>query len=284
VLWALAAILFGKRIRAGSLLRRPAEPCAATVTACQRGGRTLRLDAPCDGYSPGLEVRLAWWADPEILLPGEDVTFYGRPGGVGKVLVSSSARGRAFVGTGRRGPAPPADQQILLLAPGQRADQQASQRRVRWGTLVLTSLGFVMAVVATLITAVPSLTGHVTQGQLRAGDCVTGPNLGLDSSSIPWPYMVTVVPCTKMHLAEVFFSGNFWTRNSRFPGYNTISSDGYGQCLTAFDAYATGNSSSVSTIYYLVPYDDWGSGDRQLVCMAYEPGVPVDFSIRERGA
>jgi len=74
----LAAVLFGQHIRWALFFRRPAPASSATVTACQHGGRMLMLDAPCDGYPSGLKVRLAWWAEPEMLLPGEKVTFYGR--------------------------------------------------------------------------------------------------------------------------------------------------------------------------------------------------------------
>jgi hypothetical protein len=98
----LAIILFGQHIRWSSFLRRPGQPASATVTARQRGGRSLMLDAPCDGYPSGLKVRLAWWAGPALLLPGEDVTFYGRRGGTGKLLVSNPGSDRALVGTGRR--------------------------------------------------------------------------------------------------------------------------------------------------------------------------------------
>ena len=105
-LGVLAAILFGQHIRSSQFLRRPRDARTATVTATQHGGRILTLDAPCNGYLSGLQVRLPWWAEPETLLPGESVTLYGRPAGAGRLLVSSSARRRAFTGTGRRRPGP----------------------------------------------------------------------------------------------------------------------------------------------------------------------------------
>ena len=62
----------------------------------------LVLNAPCDGYLFRLKVRLAWWDEPVLLPPGQSVTLYGQPGGVGRVLVRCSAQGSAFVGIGRR--------------------------------------------------------------------------------------------------------------------------------------------------------------------------------------
>lgn len=284
-LWGCAAISFGLRIRLSRFLRRPADGSSAIVTACQRSGRTLVLYAPCDGCPSGLKVRLAWWAGPETLLPGESVTFCGRPSGVGLLLVSSPARGRAFVGTGRRRPASPAGEQAVPDASHQPGGQQAGQRYLQWGPLVLAGLALVVAVVATVISAVPQLTGHLTQGQLRAGDCLTGSNMGLGNAS-PWPYMVAAVPCTGPHLAEVFFSGNAWPQSLAYPGYNAVSNQGYARCLNAFSAYdGIDNAGSSFAIDDIIPSggSDWASGDRQLVCVASQRGVPVDYSIKGSG-
>jgi hypothetical protein len=71
--------------------------------ASKRGGRTLILDIPWDGtgrgYQPLSEVRLALWMKAGMLVPGEQVTVYGGPGGENPLLTSSAQRGRAFLGT-----------------------------------------------------------------------------------------------------------------------------------------------------------------------------------------
>ena len=87
------------RRRFSRLLRRPSDPHTATVTASKRGGRTLILDTTPGGYQPLSEVRLALWLKAEMLMPGERVTVYGRPGSKNPLLVSSAQRGRAFLGT-----------------------------------------------------------------------------------------------------------------------------------------------------------------------------------------
>jgi hypothetical protein len=287
----LAVILFGQHIRWSLFFRRPSPASSATVTACQHGGRALMLDAPCDGYPSGLKVRLAWWAEPEILQPGEKVTFYGRRGGVGRLLVSSSAPGGAFVGTGRRRPAPLAGWEVLQDASYQPGGQRAGRRYLRWGPVIIFSLGLVTAVTATLIASVPQLTGHLGLAQFRAGDCVTGSNLGLGSGGTSpgtWPYWVAAAPCTGPHLAEVFFVGNAWPQSpAAYPGDNAITNGGMARCLTAFSAYdGIDNTESAFTIYIVAPYYDWSSGDRSLVCMAYMStsqhpgGVPVTYSIK----
>jgi DivIVA domain-containing protein len=94
---ALKALQAG--IRFSRLLRRPSDPRTATVMASKRGGRTLVLDINPGGYQPLFEVRLALWTKAEMLMPGESVTVYGRPGSQNPLLVSSAQRGRAFLGT-----------------------------------------------------------------------------------------------------------------------------------------------------------------------------------------
>jgi hypothetical protein len=289
----LAAFLFGRHIRWSWFLRQPWNPCGAMVAARQRGGRALMLDAPYDGVPSGLKVRLAWWAEPETPLPGESVTFYGRRGGVGRVLVTSSGRDRAFVGTGRRRPDPPAGQKTVQGVQHQPGRQRAERRYLRWAPEAIFGLGLVAAVTATLIAWVPPLTGHLSLGQLRPGDCLTGSTLGLGSGGT-WPYMVAAAPCAGPHLAEVFFAGNAWPQSpAAYPGDNAISDHGYARCLTAFNAYdGIDNSISAFAIYYIAPYggDDWSSGDRRLVCMAYMStsqhpgGVPVNHSIKGSNA
>ena len=283
----LAVILFGQHIRWSLFFRRPSPASSATVTACQRGGRMLMLDAPCDGYPSGLKVRLAWWAEPEILQPGEKVTFYGRRGGVGLLLVSRSAPGGAFVGTGRRRPAPLAGWGALQDASYQPGGQRAGRRYLRWGPLAIFGLGLVAAVVATLIGTVPALTGHLSWEQLRAGDCLTGSNLGLGTGS-DWPW-VTAVPCTSQHLGEVFFAGNAWPQSMAYPGDKVVGNQAYTRCFTAFSAYdGIDNSASAFTVDTIIPRpaDDWVSGDRWLVCVAWEStpqypgGAPVNYSIK----
>lgn len=284
----LAAILFAQHIRWSWFLRRPRGARGATVAACQHGGHALMLDPPRDGYLSGLQVRLPWWTGPETLLPGESVTLYGRPGGAGRLLVSSSARLGALAGTRRRRPVPPAGEETVQDIPYQPGGQRAGRRYLQWGPQVIFGLGLVVAVAATFIAFDPPLTGHLGAGQLRPGNCLTATNLGLDTNNA-WPDMFAAVPCTSQHLAEVFFAGNAWPKSlAAYPGDNAISDQGYARCLAAFNAYdGIDNSDSAYTIEYSTPYgDDWASGDRRLVCLAYDStdqypgGAPVNHTIK----
>jgi len=283
---ALAAVLFSRHIRWSWFVRRPGS--SATATVCRSDGRALMLDAPWDGYPSGLRVRLPWWAAPEALLPGESVTVYARQPGAGRLLVSSSSRRLAVTGRVRRRPAPVAGGQTAWVIPDQSGGRPAGRRFLQWGPEAIFGAGLIAAVTATLIAYVPPLTGHLATDQLRPGNCLTGSGLGLGGSS-PWPYMVAAVPCTGSHLAEVFFAGDAWPKSqTAYPGDQTISDQGWGRCLTAFRGYdGADNSVSEYSIYYIIPFsDDWASGNRWLVCLAYDStsqnpgGVPVNYSIK----
>jgi DivIVA domain-containing protein len=111
------------RIRFSRLLRRPSDPCTATVTASRDDGRTVILDIiPQDGtrrrYQSLYEVRLALWLKAGMLVPGETVTVYGGSGGASELLVTSPRWGRAFLGTVtsgptvQRGPVEPLDENV----------------------------------------------------------------------------------------------------------------------------------------------------------------------------
>jgi hypothetical protein len=124
--------------------------------------------------------------------------------------------------------------------------------------------------------------------ELLPGDCLKGSDLGLGTSD-PWPDYVTVVPCTQKHIAEVFFANNAWPQSQAYPGANGVDSQAEDRCNTAFTAYdGTAPDNSVFTYDFMDPFasDDWASGDRWLVCVAYEStsrypgGVPVDHSIK----
>jgi hypothetical protein len=289
--WVCGTVLVVQVDRWEKFLERPADAGDATVIACRRGGRMLVLYSPWDGYPSGLRVRLAWWAVPEMLPPGESVTFYGQRAGAGRVVVSSPARDMALVGTGRRRPALPPGEPAVQDAP-QRSAGRRSADYLRWGPPAITTLALAAAAVATVLASAPQLTGYLTYGQLRAGDCVTGSNLPLGTDN-SWPEWAKVVPCIQPHRGEVFFAGNAWPQSpTAYPGDDAISSRGNARCASAFQAY-DGEDLSVSALsfYFAAPYgqSDWGSGDRSLLCVAYfwGPGsldnaLPVSYSVKGR--
>jgi len=128
---------------------------------------------------------------------------------------------------------------------------------------------------------------ELTFDELRAGDCLKG-DLGLDTSR-PWPDLFEAVPCAKEHIAEVFYSDNYWPGSKAFPGNAAINNQAIAQCYKAFQAYdGIMNSASLYSFDYIAPdgRSDWDSGDRQVACIAYQPtsqypgGEPRHSSIK----
>jgi hypothetical protein len=128
---------------------------------------------------------------------------------------------------------------------------------------------------------------ELTVDQLQAGDCLRGA-LGLNTSS-PWPELVEAVPCTREHIAEVFYSGNYWPDSKAFPGNAAINNQAMTRCYKAFQAYdGIMSPASLYSFDYVAPdgRQDWNTGDRQVMCVAYQPtslhpgGEPFHRSIK----
>jgi hypothetical protein len=113
--------------------------------------------------------------------------------------------------------------------------------------------------------------GSLELNQLRAGDCLTGANMELNTND-PWPKLTLAVPCNQPHTAEVFFAdNNFWPQNSPFPGNGTIDKDANAACDNAFRSYVgIAYSKSIYTWTNIIPdATTWPTGDRALHCVAY---------------
>jgi hypothetical protein len=128
---------------------------------------------------------------------------------------------------------------------------------------------------------------QLSDGQLRAGDCLTGSNLSLGTNS-DWPDTVAAVPCTHWHIGEVFFAGNAWPQSMAYPGDDKVDSQSQARCDAAFLKYdGTAYPDSMYNYDYIDPDNTtWPADDRWLVCVAYDAtsaqpdGAPVNYSIK----
>jgi serine/threonine protein kinase len=134
-----------------------------------------------------------------------------------------------------------------------------------------------------------STTRHLTLSQLRNGDCLTGTNMGLGTDK-PWPALTTAVPCGQQHLAEVFFADNaYWPQP--YPGDSAITNKADAQCEKTFTAYVgVSDAASKYTLDDVFPdATDWSNGERELVCIAYQPAsgplgaTPISGSVKGAG-
>jgi hypothetical protein len=116
--------------------------------------------------------------------------------------------------------------------------------------------------------------------QVQPGDCVQVPNITTISN---YPDVFTVVPCSRSHTGEVFFSGDTWPQSLAYPGDSNVNNTAIARCDRAFTAY-DGISSDQSAYTYLYYYPDngsWAIGDRLVQCVAYKPsGAALHSSIK----
>lgn len=103
------------------------------------------------------------------------------------------------------------------------------------GLVALAAVIVVIAIASSLTSPAPS-TLLLTYDQLQPGDCLQGSDLSLGTDD-PWPYLVTAVPCTQRHIAEVFFAGDIWPQSLAYPGDDAIGNQADARCGVAFTAY-----------------------------------------------
>ncbi|HVN13283.1 MAG TPA: TIR domain-containing protein, partial [Kineosporiaceae bacterium] len=130
--------------------------------------------------------------------------------------------------------------------------------------------------------------------KLVGGDCLLTPQDYAHSGSTTsnyWadsqaalPQVLSVVPCGQPHSAEVVVSSNVnGSATASYPGDTAINNEWSSQCESAFETYV-GIPYRDSTLAYTGISPDassWSSGDRQLLCIAYNPtGDTLLGSIR----
>jgi DivIVA domain-containing protein len=136
-------------------------------------------------------------------------------------------------------------------------------------------------------TAAPTAQELTIDG-LSAGTCIQGPPDFNTANTVP--ELVTAVPCTRQHFAEVyFFSDVYWSVFMAFPGNAAISRRSDAQCRKAFRSYdGIPPDASQYSYWYISPWgrQDWNSGDRLLACVAdlttsgVSGGLPLHTSIK----
>jgi Protein kinase domain/Septum formation len=242
---------------------------------------------------------------------------YGAPGGAGSYRGQGGPGGYAGPGGhgGQGGPGgEPGSAGVRQAAAPRYAPNARPVRRRRRGVWVGFIAAVCGAVIAALVVALgarnpgapagqnlgstrsstppaPAATptvGYLTLGQLRAGDCLTGADLRLDTAK-PWPQLARAVPCGQRHTAEVFLANDgFWPENLPYPGSATVVKAADAACNSAFGSYVgIAYANSIYTWTNIFPdASSWRAGDRGLHCVAYysttqhRAGAYITGSIR----
>lgn len=111
---------------------------------------------------------------------------------------------------------------------------------------------------------------------LRVGDCLnTGESEAEEVSSVP------VVPCSEPHTDEIFFS--FDITEETFPGADEVVRLADEGCLAEFEGFVgMAYADSVLDYWAMYPTDgSWKSGDREVLCMVWDPAGDTVGSLRD---
>lgn len=114
---------------------------------------------------------------------------------------------------------------------------------------------------------------------LEVGDCFNDPQLNAEG----FVEELAVVDCNDPHDREIFESLQFPEGDGSFPGdegFDEFSEEG---CLAAFDPYVgLAYAESVFVVSTLEPtQDSWDSGDREILCILYEPDAKTTGSAQD---
>lgn len=105
--------------------------------------------------------------------------------------------------------------------------------------------------------------------KLRVGDCVNSPN----------QQVVTVLPCSAPHDAEVF--ATFSLPASAWPGTSAISKDASSGCVSRLSGYLNPQlATSLSQAYVYPNQTAWTAGTRTVICEVRAGGGQLTGSVR----
>jgi len=122
--------------------------------------------------------------------------------------------------------------------------------------------------------------GQVVEGNdstdvftLRVGDCLNDADATEEVETVP------TTPCDGPHDSEVYASV-IMTEDS-YPGQDAILERADAECLTEFEAFVGGgyNDSPYDFSYYFPTEGSWSEGDREILCVIYDPAGPVTGSL-----
>ena len=118
-----------------------------------------------------------------------------------------------------------------------------------------------------------SACGSASVFELEVGDCFDDPTTGAEVSS------VDAVDCAEPHDNEVYALYDY--DGDTYPGESEMSAAADEGCEARFEEYV-GIAYLDSALYYthLTPtQESWDSGDREVVCVLYEPGEKLTGSM-----
>lgn len=109
---------------------------------------------------------------------------------------------------------------------------------------------------------------------IQVGDCLNDASASGEVTTVP------TVPCDAPHDSEVFAA--FELGESGYPGEDVVVGKAEAACLPAFDEFVGEPyvESRFDFAFYYPTEASWASGDREVLCIIYDPAGPVTGSLR----
>lgn len=121
--------------------------------------------------------------------------------------------------------------------------------------------------------------GQLPSAELAPGDCFAVPDPNSNVVSI-----VRAQPCDDPHDLEAFHTFDS-VHVGAFPGEDGFTDEAQALCLPAFRSYVGAAVDDTQLrVYTVVPSaDSWATGDRRVVCAAFDPDTQLTGSVRRTG-
>lgn len=109
---------------------------------------------------------------------------------------------------------------------------------------------------------------------VRVGDC-------LNDTEADEVVTVPIVPCDQEHDFEAYSS--FQLADGGYPGEDAIFERGDAQCRADFAEFVgvDWEASELDFRYFYPTEESWSSGDREVLCLLFDPDGTVDASLQQ---
>lgn len=112
---------------------------------------------------------------------------------------------------------------------------------------------------------------------IKVGDCLNDGDLTGEVETVP------VVACTEPHDSEAYAS--IILNGATFPGADVVDQEAQDGCLEAFEPYVgkSYDTSQYEVSYYYPTEATWANGDREILCVIYDPAGKSTGSAKGSG-
>jgi hypothetical protein len=110
---------------------------------------------------------------------------------------------------------------------------------------------------------------------IEVGDCLNDGGVDGEVSTVP------TIDCAEPHDSEAYAS--IILPDGDYPGTDPVLEQADAECLAAFPTYVgiAYEESTLGFAYYYPTEQSWASGDREILCLLYDPAGQVEGSLAD---